>query len=381
LDKGTPDEETYMVRLAAAVLVVIVLSGVVGAGEYNKKLSIGDAAPTWKDLPGTDGKKHSFDDLADKDVVVVVITCNHCPFASDYEDRLIAFAKKYAGRKVGVVAISISHEEDDSLAAMKVRAAEKGLPYPYLRDESQKIGVAYGATVTPEVFVLNKDRKIAYMGRVDDNCEKPAEVKKKYLEDAVESLLAGKKVAEPETKPYGCSLEYEDAGKGPSAKEKEKPAKSEEVKQTAGKVELKAVKYDDLVNVVRGQLGKVVVVDVWASWCPPCKREFPQLVKPHEKYARDGLVAISLTLDTAEGEKAALTFLQRVKADFANYRLVEPNEFAQKKLGFTGPPVVFVFDRNGKRAGKFSNDVAGRKPFSYEKDVTPLVEKLLKSKP
>ncbi len=199
-----------MTRTAALLAAALLLAGGAFAGEYNKTVSIGQAAPAWKDLVGVDGKKHSLADLKDKDVVVVAVTCNHCPVATAYEDRLIAFAKKYAGKKVALVAINVNVGEEDSLPLMKKRAKEKNFPYLYLYDPSQKIGAALGATVTPEIFVLDKDRKIAYTGRVDDSWQKPANVKKKYLEDAVNALLSGKKVPLAETSPFGCTVVYEE---------------------------------------------------------------------------------------------------------------------------------------------------------------------------
>jgi thiol-disulfide isomerase/thioredoxin len=202
--------ESGMIRYAAALMAGALLLGPVQAGKFNTKVSIGDAAPVWSSLSGTDGKSHSLSDLKDKDVVVVIITCNHCPVAKAYEDRFIAMSKKYAGKKVAFVAICVSHEEEDTLAKMKERAREKSFPYLYLQDKSQKIGLDLGATVTPEVFVLNKDRKIVYMGRVDDSWNKPANVKKKYLEDALEAHLKGQKIPLAETAGYGCSVTYEE---------------------------------------------------------------------------------------------------------------------------------------------------------------------------
>src|ERR1700722_375036 len=108
-----------MVRFAAALGAALVLLGPVGAGKYNKKISVGDAAPTFSNLPGTDGKSYSLSDFKDKDAVVIAVTCNDCPVAQSYEDRLIALAKKYADMKVALVAISVSREEADRLPKMK----------------------------------------------------------------------------------------------------------------------------------------------------------------------------------------------------------------------------------------------------------------------
>lgn len=187
------------------VLVFGLLPAACLAGEFNKTLSVGDAAPVWKDLPGTDGKKHSLVDHADQ-VVVVVFTCNSCPVAESYEDRVIAFAEKYKD-KVAVVAINVNTIPDDRLDAMKKRAEKKKFPFEYLYDETQKIARDYGATFTPEFFVLTKDRKIAYMGAMDDKT-KADEVKEKYLEAAVDAVLKGNKPAKAETVAHGCLIRF-----------------------------------------------------------------------------------------------------------------------------------------------------------------------------
>src|SRR5262249_7914403 len=154
-------------------------------------------APEWNDLPGVDGKKHSLAELKDKDVVVVVFTCNSCPIAQDYEDRIIAFSKKYTvpESKVAFVAICVNLIEEDRLPKLAERATEKSFNFPYLYDETQKFGKAFGAYYTPEFFVLDRNRKIAYMGAMDDHSP-PAEAKINYLEKAVEAVLKGDK---PET--------------------------------------------------------------------------------------------------------------------------------------------------------------------------------------
>ncbi len=190
-------------------LVLLLAAGFASAGEFNKTLSLGDAAPAWKDLDGTDGKKHSLTDLKDKDVVVVVFTCNSCPVAVDYEDRTIAFAKTHAGEgsKVAVVAINVNTIKEDSLPEMKKRAEKKKLPYAYLLDPTQEIGKKYGAAYTPEFFVLNKDRKVVYMGSLDDK-SKADEAKVNYLEPAVKAALEGKSVEKGETLARGCRIRY-----------------------------------------------------------------------------------------------------------------------------------------------------------------------------
>src|SRR5207247_456086 len=125
------------------------------AGKFNKVLSIGDAAPAWSKLIGIDGKPHSLSDYPDAKLVVLVFTCNHCPVAQSYEERIIALQKDYEAKGVKVIAISCSHEEIDSPANMKEHAKAQGFNFPYLHDQSQASGRAYGAAVTPEIVVLD----------------------------------------------------------------------------------------------------------------------------------------------------------------------------------------------------------------------------------
>ena len=193
------------------IICTIALLGATSAsaGQYNSALSIGDDAPAWVDLPGTDGKRHALADLKDQDVVVVVFTCNSCPAAEGYKDRIIAFAKKYCGPKdkVALVAINVNTVPDDRLDKMTERAKEKDFPFAYLYDESQKIGKKYGASYTPEFFVIDKARKIVYMGAMDDKSP-PAEAKVRLLEAAVQSALKGEKPGATETPARGCKVRY-----------------------------------------------------------------------------------------------------------------------------------------------------------------------------
>lgn len=180
-------------------------------GKYNEILSPGDPAPAWTDLPGVDGKKHSLADLASKRIVVVVFTCNSCPCAVDYEERLLAFCAKHAGPNspVAVVAINVNTIKADHLEAMKKKAEARKFPFPYLFDETQRIAKAYGADYTPECFVLDEQRRVAYMGAMDDK-DPPAKAGKLYLEDAVQAVLAGQKPPVAETLARGCKIRWND---------------------------------------------------------------------------------------------------------------------------------------------------------------------------
>lgn len=147
-------------------------------------------------------------------------------------------------------------------------------------------------------------------------------------------------------------------------------------KAAAPKVELKTVKYDALKAAVREQRGKVVVVDIWADFCIPCKKAFPHLLEMQQHYEKDGLVCLSVTIDPSTKRAAALKFLQDQHATLANYWLDEKEDVWQDKFDTGGPPVVFVFDRQGKRAAKFDNNDPD-KTFTPA-DVDKVVQQLLK---
>ncbi len=196
-------------KILLAIGLTIVLSLPAMAGKFNAERNVGDQPAAWKNLPGTDDKSHSLTDLDKFDVVVVVFTCNSCPYAVDYEQRINQLATKYQtpDSRVSVVAINVNKIEADKLPAMKKRVEEQKLVYPYLYDETQQIAKAYGAARTPEFFVLNKERRIVYMGAMDDNT-KADQVKVKYLDEAIEATLTGKPIVTTETAPVGCAIRY-----------------------------------------------------------------------------------------------------------------------------------------------------------------------------
>ena len=196
---------TLAAGLAVAAGIILAAGGCYAA---ESKLKIGDAAPDWSGIPGIDNQKHALADYKDAKLVVLVFTCNHCPVAQAYQDRLIAVQKDFQPKGVQVVAVNVNNLEADRLEAMKKRATEKSYNFPYLYDATQKIGRQYGAAVTPHVFLLDKDRKIAYIGTVDDqkNADK---VKTHYLRDAIDALLAGKTPPQTVATPFGCGIRYE----------------------------------------------------------------------------------------------------------------------------------------------------------------------------
>lgn len=172
---------------------------------------IGDAATDFS-LLGTDDKKHSLADFKEAKGFIVIFTCNHCPYAKAYEKRIVALDKKYKELGYPVIAINPNDpvvQQEDGLELMKVRAKERGFTFPYVLDERQKIYPQYGATKTPHVFVLQKEGEkniVKYIGAIDDNYEDEAQVSEKYVEKAVDALLEGRAIEQPETVAIGCSI-------------------------------------------------------------------------------------------------------------------------------------------------------------------------------
>lgn len=173
-------------------------------------LPIGGSGPDFQ-LPGTDGKTYSLASFKAAKLLTLIFTCNHCPYAKAYDDRLIALAQAYSAKGVVFAAISANDSgtyPEDSFEKMKERAQLLHLPYPYLYDETQGTAKAYGAVCTPHIFVLNQERKLVYEGRVDDNWKDPAAVKSRDLQAAFDALLAGQPVPTPQTNPMGCSIKW-----------------------------------------------------------------------------------------------------------------------------------------------------------------------------
>jgi peroxiredoxin len=175
-----------------------------------KKLEIGQRAPDFT-LPGVNGKDHSLSSYKDKKIVVVVFTCNHCPYVQAYEDRLVSIQRDYGDKGVQLIAINTNDSSgypEDSFNNMVKRSQKKNFNFPYLRDKTQCVARAYGAEYTPEAFVLNSKFDLRYVGRIDDNWQNPDKVKTHDLRDAINAVLAHKKVENPVTHAIGCTIKW-----------------------------------------------------------------------------------------------------------------------------------------------------------------------------
>lgn len=173
-------------------------------------LSLGASAPKFEHLLSADGRRYSLDSFREKPVLVVVFSCNHCPYVKDYEGRMVEIQAEYASRGVQVVAINSNDDKaypQDSYPEMVKRAREKGFNFVYLRDADQSTVDAYGAVCTPHVFLFDAKRILRYRGRIDDSRD-ASRVKSPYLRNAIEEVIRGVPVANPDTRPFGCSIKF-----------------------------------------------------------------------------------------------------------------------------------------------------------------------------
>jgi peroxiredoxin len=174
------------------------------------KLSLGDRAIPFE-LPGVDNKKHALQDYDDQRLLVVIFSCNHCPYVRAWEDRIVQIQTDYADQGVQLISINANDSikyPADGFDEMKERSAEKGFNFPYLRDESQEVARAYGAERTPEVFLFDQDRRLQYHGTIDDNYDNPYAVKTHLLRNALDAVLAGVEPITQETIPVGCTIKW-----------------------------------------------------------------------------------------------------------------------------------------------------------------------------
>jgi peroxiredoxin len=179
------------------------------------KLKIGSVLPSFN-LKGTDDKLYSDKSFKDKKILVLIFSCNHCPYVQAYEERMKQIQKEFSGKGVQMIAVNSNDEisyPDDSFENMKRRAKNKNYNFPYLRDENQSAAKDFDATHTPEIFVFNDERKLAYHGKIDDNWKEPERVKSEYLKDAIIQLLNGEEISVPETFSIGCTIKWKESSR------------------------------------------------------------------------------------------------------------------------------------------------------------------------
>jgi peroxiredoxin len=283
-------------------------------------LALGSPAPDFA-LRGVDGKVHKLSDYAASPVLAVVFTCNHCPIAQMYEQRIEHLYDEYGKRGVAVVAIqgndpkALTIEEldcsdiSDTLPEMKIRFAYKHLHYPYLYNgDTQAVTRAYGPQATPHIFIFGKDRRLRYEGRIDDNY-RIEQVKNHEAQDAIEALLAGKPVLVAHTGAFGCSTKWQ---------EKEALRVAYEQKLEAQPVSVEPVDVEGLKKLRANATGHVTLVSFWATWCGSCVAEFADLQDTFRMYSDRDFELVTVSANMPEEKAGVLHFLEKKHATSRN---------------------------------------------------------------
>jgi thiol-disulfide isomerase/thioredoxin len=320
-----------LLKFLSACFAISVCVPAVAAPIDHPTLAIGATAPDFH-LKGVDGEIWSLKSFSKNNILVVIFTCNHCPTAQAYEDRLIQLVKDYKGKNVGVVAInpndptSVRLDElgytdiSDTYEEMKIRASQKKFNFPYLFDgATQATAKAYGPVATPHVFIFDKNRKLRYEGRIDD-VEKPGKTPNHFdTRDALDAMLANRTVAVQTTKVFGCSIKWA---------EKSDWIKKANEEWAAEPVAIDTIDEAGVRELLKNNSGKLRLINVWATWCGPCMVEFSEFVKMNRMYRNRDFEFVSICVDDPARKDKALRFLRGKQASNKNYLFNIDNKYA-----------------------------------------------------
>jgi len=339
----------------AAMTALFLAAGLSAAEpEKIKTLDIGEKAPDFN-LPGVGGRNYKLADFAQADILVVVFTCNHCPTAQAYEERIKKLTADYKGKGVALVAISPNDPQavrldelgytdvSDSFEEMKIRAKDNAFNFPYLYDgDKQQVSLAYGPVATPHVFIFDRERKLRYVGRVDDS-EKPDKVKSHDARNAIDALLVGKKVPIEKSKPFGCSIKW--------SSKRDSVTEAQQCWAKEG-VSLEMIDADGIRKIIKNDSQKLRLVNIWATWCGACVVEFPELVTIHRMYRGRDFELITISADSPQRKDTALSFLKKQQASCRNYLFSSEDKYelveAMGKESFAGIPYTLLIEPGGE---------------------------------
>lgn len=312
----------------AAALFLLLTSTAAQAADV-KPMEIGEKAIPFS-LPGVDGKTYTLDSFSDAEILVFVFTANHCPTAQAYEGRIKQLHADYKDKGVAVVAISPNDDKavrldelgytdvGDTFEDMKIRAEWAGFEFPYLyAGDKTELCKQYGPIATPHVFIFDSERALRYQGRIDDN-EKPQNVEQHDARNAIDALLAGQEPPVETTKTFGCSIKWPDK-RGSVDEALERWAKEP--------VELKSIDAAGIKELVKNNTDKLLLINVWATWCGPCVTEFPELVTMHRMYRNRDFQLITISADSPERQDKVLEFLRKNEASMSNYIFSGDNKY------------------------------------------------------
>jgi thiol-disulfide isomerase/thioredoxin len=294
---------------------------VVGQAE-RKTMSIGSIAPDFS-LPATDGRTYSLQSFSSAKILVIIFTCNHCPTAQAYEDRIIQLTKDYSDKGVQIVAINPNHPESlrldelgwsdvgDSFDDMKVRAREKNFNFPYLFDgEKEIVSNLFGPVSTPHVFIFDQNRKLRYNGRIDDQENFRKTATSFDTRNALDAMLSGKEVPVTVTKVFGCSVKWAEKidwmDKATKAWAKEP-------------VTVSAIDVAGVSEILKNNTGKLRLITIWATSCRPCASEIPRLVSINRMYRDRDFELVTISADDPASKEQVLGFLKDNQASSTNY--------------------------------------------------------------
>jgi thiol-disulfide isomerase/thioredoxin len=295
-----------------------------------KVLPIGSKAPDFR-LPGTDGRFYALKDFDDARVLVIVFTCNHCPTAQAYEQRIIDIVNDYQDRKVQVVAISpnsppaLLYEEcgysdmGDDYNEMILRAEHMNFNFPYLYDgDNHEASLPYGPVATPHAYVFDENRILRYTGRLDAS-EKPGTANAEDLRAAIDAVLEGREGEVKETKTFGCSVKW--------AWKDEWTAKVNKDWENTP-VTLDDIDVEGLKKLFKNDSDNLRLINIWATWCGPCIVEYPEFVIIQRMFGGRDFEFISVSADKIAQKEKALKFLQQKHSAVQNYIFSEDDTYA-----------------------------------------------------